>query len=187
MKTCERSLAVHYASSWRLRRLAMRLVLALAALSAFQASAWSLAGRSLTAKADGEDRLPGWKGEVSRTSRTPTEGELRVKEDRERGTWIEIISWRPRAYVIHNFMSPEECVQLIKTAKPFMRRSTVVDSVTGESKVDPIRTRRAAVRTQVSLRRADDARSEQTFLPRGQYEIVSRVEARCPSLVTSPL
>jgi prolyl 4-hydroxylase len=87
---------------------------------------------------DGTERLPGWKGEVART---PSKGELLAQEDRARGTWVEVISWRPRAFVIHNFMSPEECVGIIKIAKPFMRRSTVVDSVTGESKVDPIRTR----------------------------------------------
>jgi prolyl 4-hydroxylase len=90
------------------------------------------------------DRLPGWQGEVQRGARkAATKGEQYAKEDRERGTWVELISWRPRAYVIHNFMAPEECVQIIKTAKPFMTRSTVVDSVTGESKVDPIRTRHA--------------------------------------------
>ena len=113
------------------------LVLLLAAL------AGAGADRRLTWKAEaGNDRLPGWQGEVQRGGRKPTKGEVHAKEDRERGTWIELISWRPRAYVIHNFMAPEEAVQIIKTAKPFMMRSTVVDSVTGESKVDPIRTRR---------------------------------------------
>jgi prolyl 4-hydroxylase len=94
---------------------------------------------------DGE-RLPGWQGEQRRSEATPkrrrtSQGDTYAREDRERGTWMELIAWRPRAYVIHNLMSPEECVALVKTAKPFMARSTVVDSVTGESKVDPIRTR----------------------------------------------
>jgi hypothetical protein len=87
---------------------------------------------------DDSERLPGWKGEVARVV---SKGEQLAREDRARGTWVEVISWRPRAFVIHNFMSPEECLEVIKIAKPFMRRSTVVDSVTGESKVDPIRTR----------------------------------------------
>ena len=94
---------------------------------------------------DGEERLPGWQGEQSRDGAAPhrreTKGDQYMREDRERGTWMELIAWRPRAYVIHNFMTPEECVDLVKTARPFMARSTVVDSVTGESKVDPIRTR----------------------------------------------
>lgn len=71
----------------------------------------------------------------------PTEGDIYHQEDLERGTWVEIVSWRPRAFVIHNFLSPEEADQLIEIAKPQMTRSTVVDSVTGESKVDEIRTR----------------------------------------------
>ena len=94
---------------------------------------------------DGEERLPGWQGELSRDGAAPhrheTKGDQYRREDRERGTWMELIAWRPRAYVIHNFMTPEECVDLVKIARPFMARSTVVDSVTGESKVDPIRTR----------------------------------------------
>jgi hypothetical protein len=95
--------------------------------------------------ADDGERLPGWQGEQARggaRKKRATKGEVYAREDRERGTWMELIAWRPRAYIIHNFMSPEECVALVKTAKPFMARSTVVDSVTGESKVDPIRTRR---------------------------------------------
>lgn len=99
---------------------------------------------------EGEERLPGWQGEQSRDAAEPsrhdTKGDEYMRQDRERGTWMELIAWRPRAYVIHNFMTPQECVDLIKTAKPFMARSTVVDSVTGESKVDPIRTRCAAPR-----------------------------------------
>ena len=97
------------------------------------------------ASLDDGERLPGWQGELSRDGAAPhrheTKGDTYRREDQERGTWMELIAWRPRAYVIHNFMTPEECVDLVKTAKPFMARSTVVDSVTGESKVDPIRTR----------------------------------------------
>ena len=113
----------------------------------------SAPARRLTwgASLDGdEERLPGWHGEQSRGASAPhqheTKGDQYAREDRERGTWMELISWRPRAYVIHNFMSPEECVDLVKIARPFMARSTVVDSVTGESKVDPIRTRCVARR-----------------------------------------
>jgi hypothetical protein len=212
------------------------------------------AGRRLAwgagAEEDGE-RLPGWQGEQRRGGATPkrrrtSQGDTYAREDRERGTWMELIAWRPRAYVIHNLMSPEECVALVKTAKPFMARSTVVDSVTGESKVDPIRTRCAApawrkaalglfcrkrVHTRPAARASAGARwgatcvldagmaarwarqrasrpvtrrmvwgasegrrprsgrltlharrcwarSEQTFLPRGQYDLVTKVEAR---------
>jgi hypothetical protein len=102
----------------------------------------SAARRALARRGD-DERLPGWKGEQATPRRRKlTMGEVYSREDRERGTWIEVLSWRPRAFLIHNLMSPEECTALIKTARPFMARSTVVDSVTGESKVDPIRTRR---------------------------------------------
>ena len=52
-------------------------------------------------------------------------------------------------------------------ARPRVRRSTVIDSVTGESKVDPIRT------------------SEQAFLNRGTWDIVTKVEERL-AVVTQP-
>lgn len=70
-----------------------------------------------------------------------TLGQKYHQEDLERGTWVEMISWRPRAFVIHNFMTSEEADQLIEIAKPFMARSTVIDSTTGEPTVDEIRTR----------------------------------------------
>ncbi|RVX16727.1 putative prolyl 4-hydroxylase 10 [Vitis vinifera] len=48
--------------------------------------------------------------------------------------WSEVISWEPRAFVYHNFLSKDECEYLIKLAKPHMQKSTVVDSSTGKSK-----------------------------------------------------
>ena len=131
-----------------MRALTLLCLLCAAAATGGNASA---PARRLTWAADGdEERLPGWQGEQSRDGSAPhrheSKGDQYAREDRERGTWMELISWRPRAYVIHNFMSPEECVDLVKIARPFMARSTVVDSVTGESKVDPIRTRCVAQR-----------------------------------------
>jgi len=110
-----------------------------------------------------EERLIGWGGETydSRAySKTPPNGITLAAQDRERGTWVEPISWFPRAFHLHNIMSPEECDKVLDIAKPRMRRSTVIDSVTGESKVDPIRT------------------SQQTFLNRGAFPIVTKVEER---------
>lgn len=128
-----------------MRRIVLALLLVAATRPAAGGNATSPALRRLLARgssaSDDSERLPGWQGEQSRRRRRASKGEEYAREDRERGTWMELISWRPRAYVIHNFMTPEECVDLVKTAKPFMARSTVVDSVTGESKVDPIRTR----------------------------------------------
>ncbi len=123
-------------------RAALLVLLLAAALVRAEGEHAAGARRSLSWRADeDEERLPGWKGEVTRKA---TRGETYSREDKERGTWVELIAWRPRAYVIHNFMTAEECKQVIKIARPFMARSTVVDSVTGASKVDPIRTRRDA-------------------------------------------
>jgi len=130
-----------------------------------------------------DERLIGWQGEVARGDReehhggggsnvnkefSPTEEESAHQKDLERGMWVEQLSWRPRAYRIHNLLTEEECDEIVGVATPQMKRSTVVDSVTGESKVDPIRT------------------SEQTFLRRGQYSIVSEAEARIARITMLP-
>lgn len=53
---------------------------------------------------------------------------------------IEHLSWRPRAWLYHNFMTAEECDHIMELAAPSMARSTVVDADTGNSVLDPIRT-----------------------------------------------
>ena len=53
---------------------------------------------------------------------------------------IEHLSWRPRAWLYHNFMTEEECDHIMQLAAPSMARSTVVDADTGNSVLDPIRT-----------------------------------------------
>ncbi|KAL4457504.1 hypothetical protein ABPG75_012369 [Micractinium tetrahymenae] len=73
--------------------------------------------------------------------------------------WIEPLSWRPRAFLYHNFMTPEEADHIIKVAKPFMKRSTVV-SAGGKSVEDNIRT------------------SYGTFLKRLQDPTVAAIEQR---------
>lgn len=111
----------------------------------------------------GEERLIGWGGETydsrAQSGSMPNAVTL-AAQDRERGTWVEPISWYPRAFHLHNIMSTEECDKILEIARPRVRRSTVIDSVTGESKVDPIRT------------------SEQTFLNRGRFPIVTTIEVR---------
>ena len=52
--------------------------------------------------------------------------------------------------MLHSILSEERCEEILRIAKPMMKRSTVVDSITGEIKTDPIRT------------------SKQTFLARGE-------------------
>ncbi|XP_039064281.1 probable prolyl 4-hydroxylase 3 isoform X2 [Hibiscus syriacus] len=74
--------------------------------------------------------------------------------------WAEVISWEPRVFLYHNFLSKEECEYLIKIAKPHMRKSSVVDSKTGKSKDSRVRT------------------SSGMFLRRGQDKIISDIEKR---------
>ncbi|KAL8143193.1 hypothetical protein V2J09_016225 [Rumex salicifolius] len=37
--------------------------------------------------------------------------------------WIEFVSWEPRAFVYHNFLSKEECKYLIDVATPHMQKA----------------------------------------------------------------
>ncbi|CAN1824733.1 Probable prolyl 4-hydroxylase 3 [Linum perenne] len=74
--------------------------------------------------------------------------------------WTEIVSWEPRAFLYHNFLSKEECEYLISLAKPHMTKSTVVDSETGKSKDSRVRT------------------SSGMFLRRGQDKIIRSIEKR---------
>ncbi|KAK8944212.1 hypothetical protein KSP39_PZI008133 [Platanthera zijinensis] len=77
-----------------------------------------------------------------------------------RKQWTEILSWEPRAFIYHNFLSKEECEYLIELAKPHMAKSTVVDSTTGKSKDSRVRT------------------SSGMFVKRGRDKIVRAIEKR---------
>ncbi|KAF3493153.1 hypothetical protein DY000_02055188 [Brassica cretica] len=74
--------------------------------------------------------------------------------------WTEILSWEPRAFLYHGFLSKEECEYLISLAKPYMVKSTVVDSQTGKSKDSRVRT------------------SSGTFLRRGRDKVIKTIEKR---------
>ncbi|CAH9084985.1 unnamed protein product [Cuscuta europaea] len=83
--------------------------------------------------------------------------------------WVEVISWEPRAFVYHNFLSKDECEYLISLAKPHMQKSTVVDSETGKSKDSRVRT------------------SSGTFLPRGRDRTVREIEKRIADFTFIPM
>ncbi|KAJ6916548.1 prolyl 4-hydroxylase 10 [Populus alba x Populus x berolinensis] len=74
--------------------------------------------------------------------------------------WVEVISWEPRAFIYHNFLTKEECEYLINLAKPHMQKSMVVDSSSGKSKDSRVRT------------------SSGTFLPRSRDKIIRDIEKR---------
>ncbi|XP_010266900.1 PREDICTED: probable prolyl 4-hydroxylase 3 [Nelumbo nucifera] len=88
----------------------------------------------------------------------------------ERGEqWTEVLSWEPRAFIYHTFLSKEECEYLIELAKPHMEKSTVVDSTTGKSKDSRVRT------------------SSGTFLKRGQDKIIRNIEKRIADFTFIPV
>ncbi|KAG4121008.1 hypothetical protein ERO13_D11G178700v2 [Gossypium hirsutum] len=94
------------------------------------------------------------------------------KNDYDEGVgeqWVEVISWEPRAFIYHNFLSKEECEYLIDLAKPHMEKSTVVDSETGKSKDSRVRT------------------SSGTFLPRGRDKIIRNIEQRIADFTFIPV
>ncbi len=39
---------------------------------------------------------------------------------------VEVLSWKPRAFIYHNFLSAEECDHIIRTAKPLVGQLSVV-------------------------------------------------------------
>ncbi|CAN1226430.1 Probable prolyl 4-hydroxylase 10 [Linum perenne] len=83
-----------------------------------------------------------------------------IEDEGKPEPWVEVISWEPRAFVYHNFLSKDECEYLISLAKPHMVKSTVVDSETGKSKDSRVRT------------------SSGTFLARGRDKVVRDIEQR---------
>ncbi|CAN6457572.1 unnamed protein product [Victoria cruziana] len=83
--------------------------------------------------------------------------------------WMEILSWQPRAFLYHNFLSRDECEHLIHLAEPHMQRSFVVDRKTGKTMSSRVRTSYGA------------------FLRRGQDDVVTRIEKRIAEVSFVPV
>ncbi|XP_047310600.1 probable prolyl 4-hydroxylase 10 [Impatiens glandulifera] len=93
----------------------------------------------------------------------------REEDDERKDDWVEVISWEPRAFVYHNFLTKEECEYLIELAKPNMQKSSVVDSETGKSKDSRVRT------------------SSGTFLPRGRDKTIRKIEQKIADFTFIPV
>ncbi|PAN46657.1 hypothetical protein PAHAL_9G202200 [Panicum hallii] len=104
----------------------------------------------------------------ARFRRSATDSGLEVRGEKGE-PWTEVLSWEPRAFVYHNFLSKEECDYLISLAKPHMKKSTVVDSATGGSKDSRVRT------------------SSGMFLRRGQDKIIRTIEKRIADYTFIPV
>lgn len=83
-----------------------------------------------------EEKLIGWKGE---TYDRASSSDDPPQSDPERKPWIETISWRPRVFLYHNFMSDAEARHIKRTAAPMMKRSSVVGN-NGSSDIQDYRT-----------------------------------------------
>ncbi|CAJ1973181.1 unnamed protein product [Sphenostylis stenocarpa] len=98
--------------------------------------------------------------------KTSQSGESLVEKPEQ---WTEILSWEPRAFIYHNFLSKEECEYLIELAKPYMVKSSVVDSKTGKSTESRVRT------------------SSGMFLKRGKDKVVQNIEKRIADFTFIPV
>eukprot|EP00271_Cylindrocystis_brebissonii_P020405 TRINITY_DN6737_c0_g3_i1.p1 TRINITY_DN6737_c0_g3~~TRINITY_DN6737_c0_g3_i1.p1 ORF type:complete len:351 (+),score=43.01 TRINITY_DN6737_c0_g3_i1:841-1893(+) len=107
-----------------------------------------------------EERLIGWQGETYVPRAIPTRGKVDLQAKVAAQSTIEVISWHPRAFLYHNFLTPSECEHLIRLARPEMTKSTVVDSATGGSVPSEVRT------------------SSGMFLRRGHDHVVAAIEKR---------
>lgn len=80
------------------------------------------------------DALIGWGGDTF--SHSEVFGSIGESQ-----RWVETLSWHPRAFLFHNFLSTAEANQLILEAAPSLKRSTVVGNDDDDgSEVDEIRT-----------------------------------------------
>ncbi|KAF5840968.1 hypothetical protein DUNSADRAFT_14992 [Dunaliella salina] len=101
----------------------------------------------------------GWRGEVEVAN-----------DEAPRGPdlWIETISWKPRAFILHNLITDAEAQHIVDLAWPQMQRSTVVGK-DGSSVLDDYRT------------------SYGTFLTRYQDDIVKSIEERVALHTRAPV
>jgi prolyl 4-hydroxylase len=75
----------------------------------------------------------------------------------------------PRVVLFGGLLSPEECDEMVRLARPKLTRSTVVNASTGAYDVHEARTSRG------------------TYFERGENDLVSRIEARIAELTSIPL
>ncbi|PNW83399.1 hypothetical protein CHLRE_05g244700v5 [Chlamydomonas reinhardtii] len=85
-----------------------------------------------------EELLVGWRGETYNAGAHTKSTTVPADSGDVGAPWIETISWVPRAFIYHGFLSHAECDHLIGLALPKLERSLVVGNKSDE--VDPIRT-----------------------------------------------
>ncbi|KAJ0252218.1 prolyl 4-hydroxylase 8 [Hirschfeldia incana] len=96
-------------------------------------------------------------------------GESTYRDEESNGErWLEVISWEPRAFLYHNFLTNEECDHLISLAKPNMAKSKVADVKNGRSKDSRVRTSSGAflkIGHDETVKEIENKISDFTFIP----------------------
>lgn len=95
----------------------------------------SLLGTTVALAPQPEEAFIGWKGETYK----PSSAGVPAVVNSDKTRWIQVVSWKPRAFIYHNFLTDEEAEHIKKMAAPMMKRSTVVGAG-GESVLDDYRT-----------------------------------------------
>ncbi len=95
---------------------------------------------------------------------------LRAEMEFERETRMDVLSWKPRIFYFHNFLSDSECEHLKVLAAPYLERSTVVGDTLENGVIDNRRT------------------SQTMFLPSDLHDpIVKNIETRISRITLIPL
>jgi prolyl 4-hydroxylase len=118
--------------------------------------------------------LPGETLEIGGAPRTYEAEPLRVPDGAlirlgERKVRVISRMQRPASVLLDNFLSADECEQLISLARPRLDRSTVVDPVTGRNVV------------------AGHRSSQGMFFRLGETPLIARIEARIAELTSLPV
>eukprot|EP00270_Netrium_digitus_P005718 TRINITY_DN1766_c0_g1_i1.p1 TRINITY_DN1766_c0_g1~~TRINITY_DN1766_c0_g1_i1.p1 ORF type:complete len:330 (+),score=72.97 TRINITY_DN1766_c0_g1_i1:57-1046(+) len=102
------------------------------------------------------DLFPGWLGASYVIQQSKNfQGDGGVDHSR-----VEQLSWKPRAFLYHGFLSDEEADHIVQLATPKLQRSTVVGDQDGGSAVSNVRT------------------SFGMFISKDEDEIIKRIEKR---------
>ncbi|CAI7778109.1 unnamed protein product, partial [Closterium sp. NIES-53] len=135
---------------------AKRLWLLLAVICA----AWP---RLCSCEAESE-AYPGWQADKFGVAINPAVADGNLTEPR-----VTVLSWKPRAFLYRNFLTPEECDHIISLARPRLERSEVVAREGEGTNVDDVRT------------------SFGTFLDYQQDDVIKAIEQRLAAWTFLPV
>ncbi len=89
---------------------------------------------------------------------------------------VEVLSWNPRIFLIHNFLTDAECDHVIAKSKPELTRSTVVDSGSETGKIHYARTSKGMFFPQITtdpvIKSIEDRISLFTMIPKENGEAI---------------